>query len=136
MYHWLKRNCFFKACFLLRIRSTFPFSFRVTLFKLFVMPHFDYCSSVFFFSVSKSTSSQFVKSFHRILRSTLSLNISSRLDLSSQTSTLKSLGLLPIKLRLFKRLCSLIFKSFRTGRARSFLTRYERFIRIRALRET
>ena len=89
-----------------------------------------------FFSAPKCVSGQLVKSFHRVLRSSLRLKISSRLDLPSQAKILKPVGLLPFRLRIFKRFCYFIFKSFRTGRPRSLLSRYERAQRLRDLRES
>ena len=130
----LKKKVYFKGCLISRVRSIFPFAFRVTLFKLFVVPHFDYSSTVFSFSVSKTRLDAILKCFHRSLRTSLRYKVSSRLDLGAQLQLLKPLGLLPLKLRWFKRLCFLVFRSFRNGRPRALLNRYERVNRSREVR--
>ena len=76
----------------------------------------------------------FLRCFHRCLRTSLRFKVSSRLDLPSQQELLKPLGILPLKLRWFERLCIFIFKSFKNGRPKSLLNRYERVVRSREVR--
>ena len=56
------------ACFCSRL---FYRSFYCTLFKLFVLPHFDYFSTIYFGNVSKAVSFQIEKSFNKASKQVL-----------------------------------------------------------------
>ena len=56
-----------------KARSLFLYKLRLTIFKLFVVPYFDYCSTVFFQGVSKCYFDSLVKAFHKNLRITLNI---------------------------------------------------------------
>ena len=61
----------FKTLLISRNLSIFSHKFRPLLFKLFIIPHFDYCSTLFYFTSKKnlnSLSKCFLKSIYRLLR--------------------------------------------------------------------
>ena len=54
-------------------------------FKLFVLPHFDYCSSVYFGNASKAVSLQMKKCFNKASKQVLNVR-SNGLDLGEKLS--------------------------------------------------
>ena len=97
-----------KAFILSRRFYLFNLDFRSILFKLFIMPHFDYCSSLFCFN----NCSTLYKCYIKNLKLFLNLDIHNNDNLSEQQSKLKHFNILPLKLRFFTHYCSFLHSLF------------------------
>jgi hypothetical protein len=84
-----------------RSRSLFPKDFELTLFKLFIIPYFDYCSTIFQHATSKKTYiNQLKRSFSKSLYKITKIKIGN-LTLKEQLDKLTEFNILPLKLRFF-----------------------------------
>ena len=88
----------------------FSEKFRITLFKLFIVPNFDYCSTTFFF-ISTTSQKRLEKCFTKSLKTLTKINLTNY-DLNQQFLVLSKLNILPLPIRYFLRLCSLILTIF------------------------
>jgi len=79
----------------------FKLKFRITLFKLFILSKYAYCSSLFFHFTDKTNQSRLEKNSCKSLKSYLNVKTKG-LTLEEQFVKLKSFNLLPLKLRLFQ----------------------------------
>jgi len=92
----------------------FDAKFKEILFKLIILPSYDYCSTLFFHFTNQSDSNRLVKSFSKnifkfvkIKLYTVNNNVKNKrcnyqMDLSKQVDLLNSINLLPIKLRFLR----------------------------------
>ena len=92
-----------------------------TLFGLFVLQHFDYCSSVYFGNVSKAVSLQMEKCFNKASKQVLNVR-SNGLDLGGQLSKLSLFDILPWKARMIKHFCSFSYSLLGQNRASQLLS--------------
>jgi ribonuclease P/MRP protein subunit RPP40 len=83
-----------KAYLISRRFFLFDIKFRTTLFKLFIIPHFEYCSSLFYNTYSSITATLF-KCFKKNLKLFLNIDIHNK-DLHMQLSVLQPFNILPI----------------------------------------
>ena len=83
-----------KTNILLRNIKSFPYCFRISLFKLFIVPNFDYCSSVFIHLVNKTRNNRIKKSFNRSMKRLLNVEID-LLTENEQLAKLKEFDILP-----------------------------------------
>lgn len=105
----IRKKINYKSYLISKTRSFFPLAFRITLHKLLDLPHLEYCSTVYHCRISKTRFDTLLKSFHRSLRFSLRIKVSSRSDLAVSSSILGKYKLLPLQLRLFRRLCIFTF---------------------------
>lgn len=99
-----------KAFLISRKFFLFDSNFKTILFKLFLLPHFDYCSTLFTFT-SASNLNKLNRCYYKNLKLFLNINISKH-NLESQTSALNPTNLLPLDLRLFFHYCCFIHSIF------------------------
>ena len=96
-----------------RFAYLFDIEFKTTLFKIFIQSQFDYCSTVFACPLSQSLSDRLDRAFSRSLRRYLGIGLSSSsgifYTLEKQLDILKAFGLMPLRYRLFLRLCSFVY---------------------------
>jgi len=81
----------------------FDLKFRVTLFKLFIMSKYDYCSSLFIHFSDCRNYERLDKNFAKAIKSYLKINIYNH-NIEEQLTVLKNYKLIPLKLRFFKNL--------------------------------
>jgi hypothetical protein len=76
------------------------------MFKIFIMPHYDYCASLFMKQNSKFDQDRLLKNFNKTILRLLKVNLYN-LTIEEQLKKLSSLKLniLPILLRLFTHFC-------------------------------
>ena len=86
----------------------FDIKFRITLFKLFIISKYDYCSSLFFHFSDYINNERLDKNYAKSLKSYLNIKISN-LDMDEQFNCLKDFNLLPLRLRFFQNLTFFIF---------------------------
>ena len=86
----------------------FNFNFRITLFKLFIISKYDYCSTLFFHFQDALNEQRLDKNFSKSLKSYLNIKLSN-LNISEQYDHLKSLRLMPLRLRFFQNLVFFLF---------------------------
>jgi hypothetical protein len=86
----------------------FDIKFRITLFKLFIISKYDYCSSLFFHFSDYRNNERLDKNYAKSLKSYLNIKISN-LDMDEQFNCLKDFNLLPLRLRFFQNLTFFIF---------------------------
>ena len=96
-----------KIFILLRCAHLFHFNFRIILFKLFIQPHFDYCSTVYSYH-SKFSSDLLERCFRRALYRYLKIKIKD-MSVVFQFSTLTKFNILPLSLRLLMRFNTFLF---------------------------
>ena len=60
----IRKKANYKGYFIWRCRALFRFNFTLKIFKLFVIPHFEYCSTVFSPNLLKLNFDSLAKSFH------------------------------------------------------------------------
>jgi hypothetical protein len=92
----------------------FDAEFKEILFKLFILPSYDYCSTLFFHFTNQSDSNRLVKSFSKnifkfvkIKLYTVNNNVKNKrcnyqMNLSKQVDLLNSINILPTKLRFLR----------------------------------
>ena len=108
-----------------RCRYLFPTDFKVTLFKLFVLPHFDYCSTLMI-STSQSLLCKLEKCYYRAMKQIVNVKVSAEYDYAMQFNMLAHLNIQPPLVRMFKRYAQLVYN---TVKFRSTPTLSERVIR-------
>jgi hypothetical protein len=86
----------------------YDINFKITLFKLFIISKYDYCSTLFFHFNNKRNEDRLEKNFATAVKSYLNIKIRS-MDLEEQYQHLKSFRLLPLKLRFCQNLVFFIF---------------------------
>ncbi len=86
----------------------FDIKFRVTLFKLFIMSKYDYCSSLFIHFSDGRNNERLDKNFAKAIKSYLKINIFNH-NIEEQLMVLKNYTLLPLKLRFFKNFVFFVF---------------------------
>ena len=106
----------------------FSASFKVSLFKLFILPHFDYCSSIIISANCMNLSSmnpnigRLTKCYNKNVKLFTNINLFGlENDIAKQILLLRSAKLLPLTLRLFKKFYSYSLKLIVNGRAKTFL---------------
>ena len=101
-----------KTALLKKSNYLFPKKFKVNLFKLFIMPHYDYCCSLFAKQSSQLNQHRLISNFNKSILRFLKINLYG-LTLEEQYTKLKSLKLniLPILFRLFTHLCLFFYSS-------------------------
>jgi hypothetical protein len=87
----------------------FPVKFRPTLFKLFVQPHFDYCSTVIIHLSNQGDRDRLNKCFAKSIKRLLNINIFS-MTLDEQHKCLVKFNILPLCFRYFFNFCAFLFK--------------------------
>jgi hypothetical protein len=97
---------------LFAIKKIFYLSFNVKIqfFKTFILPHFDYCSSLFVY-MSKCLIEKLCKIYNYSILLLLNLNLNFLSD-SEQYEILKEYDLFPFKFRLLIRFSTFSFKIF------------------------
>ena len=111
-----------KAYLISRRFFLFDLKFRTTLFKLFIIPHFEYCSSLFYNTYSSITATLF-KCFKKNLKLFLNIDIHN-IDLPMQLSVLQPFNILPISLRLFTHFCTFIHSIFSNSHCLSLINSF------------
>ena len=86
----------------------FDLKSRVTLFKLFIMFKYDYCSSLFIHFSDCRNNERLDKNFAKAIKSYLKINIYNHI-IEEQLTVLKNYTLIPLKLRFFKDLVFFVF---------------------------
>ena len=107
----------------------FDLKFRITLFKLFIMSKYDYCSSLFIHFSDSGNHERIDKNFAKAIKAYLKINIFN-LSIGEQLSVLNSYTLLPLKLRFFKNLVFFVFSLIKHERNSTILNS------IKSLRKT
>ena len=79
----------------------FDFKFRSTLFKLFILSKYDYCSTLFFHFKNKLNIDRLDKNFAIFLKKYLRIDII-KLNIPDQFDCLRNHKLLPLKVRFFQ----------------------------------
>ena len=85
-----------------------PIDVKVQFFKTFIMPHFDYCSSIFIYA-NNTILNQICKLFNFCIFKLFNLKLNS-LSIEEQSSLLSSFNILPLKLRIFYRFTIFCYK--------------------------
>jgi len=95
---------------LFSLKKLFFLSFEVKLhfFKSFILPHFDYCSTIFIYMNNKSILS-IEKFFNNCIYLLLKIDLF-KLTIENQFAALNCYTLFPFRLRLFQRFSMLVFK--------------------------
>ena len=114
-----RKTFVFKRCLHL-----FSYSFKVTLFKLFVLPHFEYCSTTFF-SSSIDNINKLEKCFSKSIKLILGIKLYNT-QLQQQCSALLNLNILPLILRLFNHYCKFIYSLFINNKAIELIGLFDR----------
>ena len=99
-----------KAFVISRRFFLFNKKFKSTLFKLFLMPHFEYCSSIFALTTSENRT-RLDKCFTKNIKLFLNVNIKDE-STRSQECLLRDYKIQPLVLRLFFHLCMFLHSSF------------------------
>lgn len=116
-----------KCHILNRQSNLFTLKFKTTLFKLFIMSNFDYCSSVYCLTF-KNEIDKLEGCFNRSVRRLLKIPVS-RTDFNKSIELLSSLKLLPLRLRLFQRFSKFVFRVFDRANIASLLQRVKKCAR-------
>jgi len=96
-----------KSFTLLSNLKFFPYKFRPSLFKLFIVPNFDYCSSTFLHLGNKTRRNRVQNCFNKAIERLLNIKIDS-LDEKEQLAKLQNYNILPPFYRQFYRFCCFI----------------------------
>jgi len=96
-----------KSFTLLSNLKFFPYKFRPSLFKLFIVPNFDYCSSTFLHLGNKTRRNRVQNCFNKAIKRLLNIKIDS-LDEKEQLAKLQNYNILPPFYRQFYRFCCFI----------------------------
>ena len=97
-----------KAFILSRNLKMFSSNFRITLFKLFIMPNFEYCSTLFSHNGNNSILTKLEKAFSKSLKRILKINIDN-LDTVAAYNILSNFNILPLLIRQFYHFSSFLF---------------------------
>ena len=98
----------------------FDLKFRITLFKLFIMSKYDYCSTLFFYFSDETNHDRLEKNYCKSLKSYLNIKTNG-MTLEEKHVKLKSFRLMPLRLRLFQNLVFFIFSLIKTNRCNNLL---------------
>ena len=108
-----------KALIISRSMNLFSPKFKITLFKLFIMPHFEYCSTIYagpnaLFSQYLNTRMKSLCScFSRYVRLFLKVKLRGlENDYKKQTRVLSPFNILPLVLRLYRHYCHFVFNMY------------------------
>ena len=97
-----------------RCAFLFEAEFKIILFKLFILPSYDYCSTLFFHFTSQIDSQRLVKSFSenifkflKIQLFTVNVNVKNKscnyvMDIDKQVKLLNDINIMPLKLRFLR----------------------------------
>jgi hypothetical protein len=78
---------------------------KPTLFKLFIYPHFEYCSTLFMVNINYPTLHKtYIKAIDRFFK----IKILTPFDIPAQINTLKIVNIAPLVMRLFNNYCALV----------------------------
>jgi hypothetical protein len=88
----------------------FTEEFKIILFKLFILPIFDYCS-VLFITTNRINYQKISKAFMKSVKSLLKIDLRNQL-LSSQSKLLEPFNISPLILRIFSHYCTFTFNIF------------------------
>ena len=97
-----------KAFILSRNLKMFSSNFRITLFKLFIMPNFEYCSTLFSHNGNNSILTKLEKAFSKSLKRILKINIDN-LDTVAAYNLLSNFNIFPLLIRHFYHFSSFLF---------------------------
>jgi hypothetical protein len=88
----------------------FTDSFRPILFKIFIQPHFDYCSTLTLYFPKKNDLDRLINCFSKSIKHLLKLKKSFlSLSIEQQYDLLKPYNILPFQYRQFVRFCTFLF---------------------------
>lgn len=113
-----------KSFLLSRNTKIFSCSFRCILFKLFILPNFDFCSSVFSV-VNKTEIKRLESCFNRSLRQLIKAPVD-RHNLRNFSYLLSPFKIVPLRIRLFQRYALLVFRVFSRSNIKSICDRIKR----------
>ena len=97
-----------KTALLTKSSCLFPVKFKPTLFKLFVLPHYDYCGSLFMKVNSTTKQGLLIKNFNTSILRFLKINLFN-LTTSEQFMRLKTIKILPCVYRQFFHFCTFLY---------------------------
>ena len=103
-------NC--KIRLLSRSLYLFSMDFRSTLFKLFIQPFFDYCSSLFIHLDNKIDQDRLQSVFSKSIKKVLNVNLFN-LTPDTQLKLLQNFNILPLIFRYFQHFCSFTHSLFK-----------------------
>ena len=111
----------------------FDIKFRITLFKLFIISKYDYCSSLFIYFSNNNNCERLDKNYVKALKSYLNIKIMN-LEIDNQFNILKDFKLLPLKLRIFQNITFFIFSLLSGKQNGTLLKTINSFKKTRVLR--
>jgi hypothetical protein len=97
-----------------RCAFLFEAGFKIILFKLFILPSYDYCSTLFLHFTSQTDSQRLIKSFSKnifkflkIQLFTVNVNVKNKscnyvMDIDKQVKLLNDINIMPLKLRFLR----------------------------------
>ena len=88
--------------------KNFPSKFRTSLFKLFIVPNFEYCSSLFYVLNSNSLKKKLEYCFAKSAKRIMNINLFNKTE-SEQFKLLQILNILPLTYRLLYHYLCFIF---------------------------
>ena len=97
-----------KTVLIIKNLKAFPYKFRTTLFKLFIVPVFDYCSTTFIHLGNKTRRNKIQSCFNRSIKKILYVELESLRE-EQQLDALKFSNILPPFHRQFYHFCCFIF---------------------------
>ena len=92
---------------------------RVHFFKTFILPHFDYCFSLFIY-MEASVRDRLITSFNTCIYLLFKINLKN-LEIKEQMDLLQPFSILPLELRLFHRFCLFSYKIVNKQILKNFL---------------
>ncbi len=96
-----------KASLIAKSIYLFSDSFKPTLFKIFIQPQFDYCSTLIQYISNKSFTDKLNNCYAKAINRITDTNINN-LTLEEQYHKLSKYGILPLSYRLFFRFCTFV----------------------------
>ncbi len=111
----------------------FNLNFRITLFKLFIISKYDYCSTLFFYFNDVQNENRLDRNFSKAVKSYLNVKIIG-LNLTEQFEHLKAFRLLPLKLRFFQNFVFFVFSLVKTKHINVISSSIESFRKTRETR--
>ena len=96
-----------KTVLIIKNLKSFPYKFRTTLFKLFIVPVFDYCSTTFIHMRNKTRRNKIQSCFNRSVKKILYVELESLRE-EQQLEALKFCNILPPFYRQFYHFCCFI----------------------------
>ena len=92
----------------------FTDKFKPQLFKTFILPHFDYCSTLFQYLSNKSYSEHLDKCYNKSINRLIKINVYSDI-IETQYNKLRKYNILPLKYRHFFRYSTFIYKTLKNN---------------------